>query len=452
MKTIDLVTMCLQNLMRRKARTFLTVLGVVIGSCAIIIMISIGIGMKEAQEKLLSQMGDLTIINVSPAGKSKNNARLDDQAIGDIKKLDGVTLVTPKISGENLQFRLVAGRDKRYICDWASVSGMEPEAVAALGYTVMEGSPLTKAKGTVLVGEYLAYNFRDSRRPDGHNMIDRYNFDNMGNMREPKPAYFDPLDMPLEMVVTAQVGGTEKTLSIPLKAVGRLKEDYGRGMETGDGLVMNIADMKKILADARKLSGLKPDNAGYQTVVVKTRSIGDVARVEDKIKRMGYITYSMESIRKPMEKEARQKQMMLGGLGAISLIVAALGITNTMIMSISERTREIGVMKALGCFVKDIRAIFLMEAGCIGFIGGIAGILISSAISVAMNLLQSGAPPASIEEAMQRLNDVGSRISVIPPWLLGFSLLFSVLIGLGSGYYPANKAVRISALEAIKHD
>ena len=66
---------------------------------------------------------------------------------------------------------------------------------------------------------------------------------------------------------------------------------------------------------------------------------------------MGYSTSSMESIREPMEKEARQKQMMLGGLGAISLFVAALGITNTMIMSISERTREIGIMKSLGCYV-----------------------------------------------------------------------------------------------------
>lgn len=452
MKTIDLITMCLQNLMRRKARTFLTVLGVVIGSCAIIIMISIGIGMKEAQDKLLSQMGDLTIINVNLAGKSKNNARLDDKAIHEMKQLDGVTLVTPKLSGDNLQFRLVAGRDKRYVCEWASVVGMEPEAVSALGYVVKDGAPLAKVKGTVLVGEYLAYNFRDTRRPDGHNMINRYRFNPDGSVQEPKPAYFDPLEMPIEMVLTAQMGETEKTMTIPLKAVGRLKEDYGRGMETGDGLVMNIADMKKLLADARKLAGLKPDNAGYQAVVVKVRSIGDVARVEDEIKRMGFITYSMESIRKPMEKEARQKQMMLGGLGAISLIVAALGITNTMIMSISERTKEIGVMKALGCFVKDIRTIFLMEAGCIGFIGGIVGIIISSAISIAMNLLQAGAPPTSIQEALQKLNDVGSRLSVVPPWLLGFSLLFSVMIGLGSGYYPANKAVRISALEAIKHD
>ena len=77
MRKSDLMSMCLQNLMRRKARTFLTVLGVIIGCCAIIIMISIGVGMKESQEKMLSQMGDLTIITVTPAGKSKNSAKLN---------------------------------------------------------------------------------------------------------------------------------------------------------------------------------------------------------------------------------------------------------------------------------------------------------------------------------------------------------------------------------------
>lgn len=96
MRKRDLLSMCLQNLRRRKARTFLTVLGVIIGCCAIIIMISIGVGMKESQEKMLSQMGDLTIITVTPAGKSKQSAKLNDQAIRDMKQLPGVTLVTPQ--------------------------------------------------------------------------------------------------------------------------------------------------------------------------------------------------------------------------------------------------------------------------------------------------------------------------------------------------------------------
>ncbi len=115
---------------------------------------------------------------------------------------------------------------------------------------------------------------------------------------------------------------------------------------------MSLADLRKLLDKAQ---GNKKKAVPYDSVLVKVSGIYLVAQVEKEIKAMGYSTESMESIRKPMEKEARQKQMMLGGLGAISLFVAALGITNTMIMSISERTREIGIMKALGCYVTDIR-------------------------------------------------------------------------------------------------
>ena len=93
----------------------------------------------------------------------------------------------------------------------------------------------------------------------------------------------------------------------------------------------------------------------------------DVQRVEDYIKSFGYNTNSMESVRKPIQDQANQQQMILGSLGAISLFVAALSITNTMVMSVYERTREIGVMKVLGCSLSDIRGVFLMEAGAIGF-------------------------------------------------------------------------------------
>ncbi len=143
---------------------------------------------------------------------------------------------------------------------------------------------------------------------------------------------------------------------------------------------------------------------------------------------------------------------MLGGIGAISLFVAALGIMNTMIMSISERTREIGIMKALGCFVSDIRAIFLLEAGCIGFIGGAVGVILSLIISTVMNLAAYQAPITGIGDVIAALTAQGTRISVIPLWLIGFAMFFSVVIGVASGYYPANKAVKISSLEAIKRE
>ena len=119
-------------------------------------------------------------------------------------------------------------------------------------------------------------------------------------------------------------------------------------------------------------------------------------------------------------------------------------------MKASTHILRIGIMKALGCYVRDIRMSFLAEAGAIGLIGGISGCILSFIISVIINIVSLGSFTAENLYAAVFGGTGISRVSVIPPWLLLFAIIFSVIIGLGSGYYPANKAVQISALEAIK--
>ena len=183
-----------------------------------------------------------------------------------------------------------------------------------------------------------------------------------------------------------------------------------------------------------------------------------VEEVQAAIDEMGFDTYSMEDIRKPMQEQARKQQMTLGGLGAISLFVAALSITNTMVMSIYERTREIGVMKVLGCMVGNIRSVFLMEAGTIGFMGGVIGIALSYIISYIINIVGNGLTGGFSGGMMGGGFYMGmggsgmAQTSIIPWWLALGALVFSTLIGLISGYSPANRAVKISALEAIKNE
>lgn len=459
MKNKDLLKICAQNLFRHKARTMLTVLGVILGCCSVIIMISIGIGMKESQEKALAQMGDLTIINVFRAGKSKTAAKLNKNTINAIKALDGVEAATPKLTAEQVPITIYAGRNHRYRSAYMTFVGLDAEAAKLIGYQLIEGKWNQSGTNHVLVGKSFAYAFEDTKRPQGKNMVNMWeDYDGTGEVKPPPP-YFDSMKTPL--YVELESGKEDgKKLSYELIADGRLKEDYGKGDETAMGLIFRLEDLQKMLEEQQKLSGKKIEkNNGYENAIVKVKSIQDVSRVEQQIKKMGFRTNSMESIRKPMEQEARQKQMMLGGLGAISLFVAALGITNTMIMSISERTREIGVMKSLGCYLTDIRKIFLLEAGGIGLIGGVAGMIISYLISAVMNAA------ANAGMGMGGLGEMGSpmmmpgelaegaaRISVIPWWLALSAILFSVLIGVGAGYYPADKAVKIPALEAIKHD
>lgn len=449
MKHEDLLRVCLQNLLRRKSRTILTVLGVLIGCCSIVIMVSLGIGMKESQEKLLSELGDLTIITVTAPQKGHGKKKLDDKLLKEIRALDGVEGVTPKLGFDAYTCRLLAGPGNRYVADWSMLAGLDTAQMDKMGYQLTDGN-YPAAPGEVAVGQYFAYNFRDTLRPEGANTINRWDsgMDEDGRLLPPPDAYFDPLKQPLTLEVT---GADGSTFTVPLKAVGAVKEDNAKGYETSDGVMMSVADLQALLK--RAASGRTAPNSTptYDSVLVKVSGIKQVDPVETAIKNLGYSTESMESIRKPMEKEARQKQMMLGGLGAISLIVAALGITNTMIMSISERTKEIGVMKSLGCYVYDIRVLFLAEAGAIGFIGGVIGSVISFLISLIINLVSLGFAPENFLPAMLGAEGI-SRVSVIPPWLYLFALVFSVFIGLGSGYYPANKAVQIPALEAIKSE
>ena len=452
MKSRDLIKMCVQNLFRRKSRTLLTVLGVIIGCCSIVIMVSIGIGMKESQEKMLLDMGDITIIDVMSPNDSKSKNKLNDKLIGEIQAIENVEIVSPKITAENVTVKLYTGTNKRFSCEeYITLVGLNTEVIEKLGYKLFDGGFQDRSPQSVLVGRYFAYGFMDSYRPENSNRISPYKYNEDTNMFEPPDEpFFSPLKAEIEMEM--EIGLDSKKITEKINPVGILKEDYNKGYETSDGIIMDLKELEKMLDNiGQKNNNVKKEKGIYSSAIVKVNHIQNVAEVEKKIKTMGFRTNSMESYREPLEKDARQKQMMLGGIGAISLIVAAIGITNTMIMSISERTREIGIMKSLGCYVKDIRRVFLFESGLIGLLGGIAGALISIITSVIINVASSQTPITRLYDIVDILITRGSRISVVPFWLVIFALVFSVIIGLCSGYYPANKAVRISALEAIKY-
>ena len=141
---------------------------------------------------------------------------------------------------------------------------------------------------------------------------------------------------------------------------------------------------------------------------------------------------------------------MLGGVGAIALLVAAFGIANTMTMAIYERTKEIGIMKAIGANNNDVLQIFLTEAAAIGFAGGVFGVAIGWGLGFGIDLfvryrLMAGQAAATPDEPM-------ARIVVTPLWLMAFALIFATLIGLISGTYPALRAASMKPLRALRTD
>ena len=143
-------------------------------------------------------------------------------------------------------------------------------------------------------------------------------------------------------------------------------------------------------------------------------------------------------------------QGVLGGIGGISLFVAALGITNTMIMSIYERTKEIGVMKVVGANLKDIRKMFLLEAGMIGFIGGAAGVALSFILSFLMNTVLSEAIGMALGGVFWGAGE--GSISIIPWWVAAAALSFATAVGMAAGFYPAKRAMNLSALESLRNE
>ena len=462
MKLGDMIKICLQNLRRRKSRTFLTVLGVVVGCCAIVTMLSIGIGMQNSMERSLAEMGDLTLIEVYSGGQ---NAKLNDEAIRKFESIPGTDVVIGKGSLDNIGYELTAGDKDRYEMRWANIVGFSKDSMEKFGLELIEGT-FPREPFEVLAGQFTAYNLMDTQRPDGSNMIDRWSYMYTYDPQLGYETYNENAELPepylnlCGQTMTMNLYSYEdydKKYEQKIKITGVVKQDYNKDYSTSEGLIFMVTDLQALQKMVFPTSNNR--ELTYNQIYVKATDIDQVESVENEVKKLGYSTWSMESIRKPMQDEARQRQMMFGGLGAVSLFVAALGITNTMIMSISERTREIGVMKALGCYLGNIRATFLMEAGFIGLIGGIAGAIISYIISLVINLV-SQKPDFSMVEGFGQWWEMlisvmlpeSSPVSIVPLWLAGFAIIFSIVIGLGSGFYPANKAVHISALEAIKRE
>jgi len=466
MRKSDIFIMGLKNLFRRKTRTLLTVLGVVIGTAAIVVMVSLGLGMNESYDQQIKQMGSLNIINVtryrnSAEGRGRSMSQeeivLDDAAITKIKSLKGVAGVTPVVETYG---KLIAGKKVSF----CSIIGIDSGEMANFDYRIAEGRLLKEGDAdSIVVGGNLPMNFYNPKLTYSTQVT-------------PVKVMTEKLQLTFDMEYGERrrqgLGGEDSSkkpsIVYKLKAVGLLvpTNTYDN---TDYAIFMDIKYLKKLIKDTSKqiksqqnsfysVSPSEADAKGYERLMVKVEDIDDVDSIQEKIDEMGYGTNSLSDIRKSMQKQSQTLRMVLGGLGAISLLISALGITNTMIMSIYERTREIGVMKVLGCKLKNIKQLFLFEAGVIGLFGGILGIILSYVASFILNKVGLNVLGGNNDDAYMGMGMVvsmgieqqGSRISVIPPWLALFAVAFAILIGLISGYSPARRAMKLSALEAIK--
>ena len=452
MKLSDLLLMSLESLFKRKVRTILTIMGVVIGTTSIVVMISLGIGMKQALLSEYESYGSLRSIEVESSGiyddsgKEKNpeDTLLNDARINDFLALDHVTSVDPVLS---VQVIVKCGI---YQCD-TELLGVSRDVLEEKADALGQGSIPSEGEGLQLIwGNYMPAYFMNTRT-NQYEYWDTGKAPDIDFMNDQMFVIFDTekyygSQYPSED--GSPVAAPKKYIVPTAGVIAGGLEDYN---EDSFYVYCDIDALRAVLERefrGRVIPGQPTRKNGkpykelfYTRVNVNVDDMENVTQVQQIISDMGYRAYSnAEWIESDMQI-MNIIQAVLGGIGGISLFVAAIGITNTMMMSIYERTKEIGIMKVIGCRIRDIQFLFLIEAGYIGFIGGAIGIALSYGISYVMNKVL-GLGDMMFEE--------GAKLSVIPPWLALVAVTFAALIAMLAGFLPSIRAMKLSPLAAIR--
>lgn len=435
----DGVKLVLNNLYRRKGRTFLTALGVTIGTAAIVGMIALGLGLKAAAMSSFDDFGDVTTLQIWQ-GYSENPQdepkELTKQSVNEFKQIPGVAGIEAGIDfwGEmEMKMGRMVGR--------SSIEGIEVAEAQDFPFKMEEGVFLKGKKEAVLtynIPEMMHEKKRRSRSNRDEDECEMY-----GGPEEEEVSRMDMLNKNLEITLKKNSGADSIEKRVyKVKVVGILSEGEGDHGRTIYLPIEMVRDMKK-WSGYEESSGRDRKKEKYDSIKIKIGSREEVEGVVEAVKNLGYETWSPAEELKNINKFFVMVQLILGGIGAISLLVASIGIMNTMFMSILERTREIGIMKVVGASIPDIRRLFLMESGIIGLLGGISGLLMGYGVVAVIN-------------AIARSSDAGmmvggaDKIAIVPIWLALFSLAFAIVIGVIAGFIPAQRAARINPLQAIR--
>jgi putative ABC transport system permease protein len=444
----DLFFLILDNLGRRKARVALTAVGVIIGTAAVVVLVSLAIGLQRNATQQLGSIGDLTQIQVMPnfgggpggpggpmpvqavggkgaaGGPAPEQKLITEQTLSELAALPNVEAVIPR---DYLQASAMIQFNR--LESYVGLTGVGVHDLSVMGVKPKSGS-LVLERGTAVVGAMISQNFFDPRPRPGQD--------------PPQPP--DLMDANLKLILMKYTqDGQEIRKSVPLRVVGVIAESRG---EADYSIYVSLEDLTALneWAIGRRVNR---NRDGYAQAMVKVNDVKNVLDVTDQITAMGYQAFTPQSFVQGINSFYVVLQVIFGGVGAIALLVAAIGIANTMAMAILERTREIGLMKAIGATNRDVLSVFLGEAAGIGFIGGVGGVLLGWSAGQVINVL-----------AMAYLAGQASQTGGLPPgvavytplWLPVFALIFATVIGLLSGLYPALRAATLIPVDALKYE
>ena len=398
MNPLDITAMAWEGVKSRKFRFVLNLVGILIGCAAVTGLISMTQGLSDSVGGQLQILGPQTIIIVP--GNMRNMQGISSSSpltwkdINTISKVENIDLVTPIIANKIGQFNV---KGTTYT---STVYGVTEEyALINTSTEIAQGRNLVRSdSGVAIIG---------------------------ANIAQPLNKDSPLLELGSRINFEATVKGVKKTIT--LRVVGILTKTGGSfGANLDDGIAI-------ALKDAEQFYEL---NGQYSYIMAKAESIDLVNQAAKAIKdKMGktVTVFTYDTARAQINNVLGTIGAVLGGIAAISLIVAGVGIINTMTVSVMERTKEIGTLKALGAKSRDILLMFLSESVLTGFVGGAIGAALGIGLSAGIGQI------------------IGMQISpslLLSVEVVGFAVLTSVL----SGLYPAWRASNLSPVEALRHE
>lgn len=423
----ELLQLAIGNLGRARGRLMMTAGGVVVGTTAVIILIGLTLGLQETAEASIGNDASITQIDVYTSWSPDPEAKvptLNNEAIRALWEIPGVAVVIPtiRLQGGELSSGKYQG--------WGDVQGIDPRLLPYMQLRTMTGEVPTLAAGEVLAGTYVGSNF--------------YN----PNSDEWEQVELDLATEPVRLQINNADWTSNRRIQLNVAAV--LAEN---GTQSDYSIYMPIDEVIELneWATGKKLEA---KDIVYDQVVVRASSRETTTDVIKAIRDLGFGAGGMGEYLNSLNGFFTTLRLMLGGVGSIALLVAAFGVANTMMMAIMERTREIGIMKAIGATNQEILMLFLIEAGLVGFSGGVVGIGISQLLKNAINTAMQQAPQEEGGFNFLPLDpsQLGGNLVIVPTELMIFALILATLIGAAAGAYPAWRAARMAPVMALKQE
>ena len=433
------------NMKRRKVRTFLTVLGVMIGVISVVALLSVGIGVKNEMIDSAVASGSVNQIKVySEAGGKHKDRMITDRTIDTFSSITNVSGCYPLYEvavsmkyGEYEYYGNLVGVPGNELGSW-DLSYGEKNADSSRTPELIAGSSVGKLFFNQ--NTYDSYENREKKRIVA--LIGKRFDTTVGWVGENEKT----VKLKLAGVLSdgdkddnsAQDEESDETMDI--------SEDYSEKSQTIYCDMDSLKSLLRMVSADGKLYGQPVDGNGnsyrefvYTSAVVTVDDIDNVDAMVKKFQDMGYQTENSKEYLDTIQKYLKMIQLLLGGIGMIALVVAVIGISNTMTTSVFDRVNEIGILKVLGCDMDELRLLFLMEAAVIGLAGGILGVLSSYGVRLVVNKAA-----VSLFHLAK-----GTQVALIPWWLALAGVLGSVFLGVAAGYFPARWASKLRPIDAV---